>query len=57
MPTAMRKMDVPEPVYEWMQVIKGELMAARHRYVTWAEVWEHIMQQQQSADQGTGAAQ
>ena len=55
MPVTMRKMDVPEPVYEWMQVIKGELRIARRRNVTWAEVWEHIMEQQQAADQVKGA--
>ena len=37
-----RKMDVPDPIYQWLLRLKGELSVARGRNVTYPEVWEHV---------------
>ena len=47
----MPKMDVPQPVYNWLLIVKAELSGARRRNVTWPEVFEHLKEQQQAADQ------
>lgn len=49
--TPGRKMDVPGPVVAWLITVKEELRIARGRTVTWPEVLEHVMAQQQAADQ------
>ena len=51
----MPKMDVPQPVYNWLLIVKAELSGARQRQVTWPEVFEWLKSQQQAADQVTGA--
>ena len=50
----MPKMDVPQPVYNWLLLVKAELSGARRRNVTWPEVFEYVKQQQEAADQGAG---
>lgn len=47
----MPKMDVPQPVYDWLLTVRTDLRIARVRQVTWPEVLEHVMRQYQAVDQ------
>lgn len=51
----MPKMDVPQPVYDWLLTIKTQLRIRRGRNVAWPEVFEYIQQQHQAAQQPCSA--
>lgn len=44
-----RKMDVPDPVYQWLATLKAAMTANKGRTVTYPEVWEHVKAVYESA--------
>lgn len=37
-----RKMDIPDPIYQWLLAIRADMMKEKGRNVMFAEVWEHV---------------
>ena len=46
----MPKMEVPQPVHDWLTALRAQLSAARGRNVTYPEVWEHLREQSEATD-------